>query len=256
MHSDDKYTLKPFLKEKFRGIIWKVVLDEQEPVIAVETRDPENHISEYSAYNFETGTCLFKEQSVEDSWLWSLDKAHEGLIFLHSYISEQSPEHKGIIALNRNGALEWQQYNKTLQAVSVDGLVTYDPRIQPRRLELLKPENGMPIANNIQHYTSYEQDIRLPDIINNSKELPSFFPANVEGPVWVLSIDDKNCYAYHIKKGGNLTQQLIISQGNNILIQDNLEENIQKLNPEAFFISRHNLFCIRGEKREIVSYLV
>lgn len=256
MHSDDKYTLKPFLKEKFKGIIWKVVLDEEGPIVAIETRDAENHISQYSAFNFQTGECLFKEQSVEGSWLWSLDKVHRGLVFLHSYITEQSPEHKGIIALNQNGTIEWQHYNKTLYVVSMEGLVTYDPRLQPRRLELLKPEDGTLMGSNIQEYTSYEQEIVLPDIIHHQAGLPSFLPANIEGPVWGLSINNKNCYAYHLKTGDSLTQQLIISQDDTILIQDNLEQNIQKLNPEAFFISRHTLFCIRDEKREIVSYLV
>ena len=66
----DKYTLKPSLSETFKGIIWKVETDDDGPVVAIETRNIADRQASYSAFNYKTGECLFKEISVEESWSW------------------------------------------------------------------------------------------------------------------------------------------------------------------------------------------
>jgi hypothetical protein len=255
MLSQDKYILKPFLREKFNSIIWKIEIDTENDLIAIETRDSENRTAYFSAFNFAIATCLFKEVTVEQSWTWGLDRVANGFIYLHSYVAEQSPEHKGIIALNKLGQIGWQQFNKTLHAVSKEGLIVYDPKLQPRWLDLLQPETGTILKSNIKNYQPAEREILVPDLIYDLSIHPQL-PQNIFGPIYFLQYNLKNCYAYHIKESENYIQQLLITQEDSILLKENLTPPIQKLNPEAFFITRGNLFCIRDEKREIVSYLV
>lgn len=255
MPFEEIHLLKPLLSEKFKGVIWKIELDAEHPIISVETRDAEQHITQFSSFNFSTGENLFKEISVEDSWHWGLDKVHKELTFLHSYVAEQNPEHKGIIALNKAGNIEWQQFNKSLYSITPNGLIVYDPKLQPRWYDLLNPQNGKTLQSNIKSFLELGHDITFPYPLLK-EQIPSFLPDNIIGEIYFIAYNSKQYYAFHNLEENKLCQQLIISEGDKILLKDYLAKNIQKLNPEAFFISRGSLFCIRDEKREFVSYLV
>ena len=256
MLSDNKYTIKPALTEKFSGIIWKIEIDNLRPLIAVETRNRETRTSSISVLNFETGETAFKELSVIDSWSWNLDRLHNGVTYLHSYLSKEAPVHKGIIALNLEGNINWQAHNKTLHDISDKGLIAYDPRMQPRWLELLEEGSGKLIQSNINDYNPIARDIQVPNFISDKKVISLNLPGNIFGEVAFYHFNNKDVISYHTLNGDTYTQHLLVTEGDKIFLNENLEIGILKLNPEAFFISRSNLFCVRGEKREIVSYLV
>ena len=123
------------LSATFKGIIWRVETDDKHPVVAIESRDIANRNTCFSAFNYQTGECLFNEITVPESWFWSLDRVSNATILLHSFVNEGSPEHKGIVAINSAGDIIWQHYNKTLYDVANNGIITYDPKIQPRILD-------------------------------------------------------------------------------------------------------------------------
>jgi hypothetical protein len=140
--------LKATITKSFKDRIWKVDLDSQNPIIAIETRAVEDHKTYFSAFNYATGETLYKEITVPDSWHWSLDKVHKGTIFLHSYVHDGSPEHKGIIAIATSGEIIWQHYHLTLHAVTNAGLLAYNPKVQPKMLQLLSAQTGEVINTN------------------------------------------------------------------------------------------------------------
>jgi hypothetical protein len=255
MPSVDKYTLKPSLTETFRGIIWKVETDSESPVIAIESRDISNRETHYSAFNYQTGECLFKEKTVQDNWFWSLADVHEERVFLHSYMNEASPEHKGIIALNFAGEIQWQQFNITLDSISEEGLVVYNPKVQPRQLELISAADGTRLSGKAHEAKPLERKIVVPGILATG-DASILTPLTAVGPIFQLSYRDKNILAFHEPKAGLFDQKLQVYLHDCMLLEDILAESIQKLNPEAFFIERDHLFCIRNNKQEIVSYLV
>lgn len=256
MSTMDKYTLKPSLSETFNSIIWKIETDATESIVAIETRNPSDRITHYSAYNYVTGECLFKEITVEDSWHWGLDKVHQGIIFLHSYVHESHPEHKGIIALNHEGNIAWQQFNKTLYDITDKGLLIYNPKIQPKTFELISVTDGSKIAAREEESIPVRRNIIVPDILSDASFLNHLLPKNFIGPVFHKKFNNKDILVYHIKTGSLFTQQLAVYQDENLILEDNLALGIQKLNPEAFFIERNQLFCIRNNKQQFVSYLV
>ncbi len=256
MSSMDKYTLKPSLSETFKSIIWKIETDDSESVVAIETRNSSDRISHYSAYNYASGECLFKEVMVEDSWHWGLDRVHQGTVFLHSYVHESHPEHKGIIALNKRGKIAWQQFNKTLYDVSDEGLVVYNPKIQPKTFELIAPADGSEVAGNTKNFRPVQRNIIVPDILSDPSVVNHLLPDNFVAPVFYKQFNDKIILVYHVKKDLLFSQQLAVYQDGNLILKDILASDIQKLNPEAFFIERNHLFCIRNNKQQFVSYLV
>ncbi len=256
MSSTNKYTVKLTLCEKFKGIIWKVETDSKLNIVAIETRDSENHTTAISAFDFSTGRCLFKELQVEDSWNWGLDRVAWGMVFIHGYTSEKSPEHKGIIALNERGEVAWQQHNKTLYTIGREGLIAYNPSVQPRTLELLSPYNGQMITYGIKEYDSVLRDIVVPEIVNKDAIRESLLSENISGPVLFASFNGRDIYSFHIATEKTFSQKLAIYEYDNIILSDIIAVNIQKFNPEAFFIEHNHLFCIRNNKQEFVSYLV
>jgi len=255
MLSDPEY-IKPSLVKKFDGIIWKIEIDDKFPIIAIESRNAETHTTAFSAYNFQSGECLFENLVVEDSWRWSLDRVSNKIIFIHSYLSDETPEHNGIIAINDQGNIIWQQYNKALRDISDEGLVVSDPKIQGKWLELLNPTNGTSLKSFIPNYRPVTRDITIPSFIFDKNILPVPLSRAVAGEIAYLNYHNKLIFSYHIENNNTYTQKLLIYEGDKILLEDSLAINILKRNPEAFFISCSHLFCIRDEKREIVSYLV
>ncbi len=256
MSSANKYTLKPSLSEKFKGIIWKIETDEKQTVVAIETRDVENHTATFSAFDFRTGECFFREISVEDSWNWGIDRVTGGLVFLHGYLMEKSPEHKGIIALNRKGEAQWQHFNKTLYTVSEEGLIAYNPSIQPRFHELLSPLNGSVQQYPVKDYKPVSRDIIIPDITDDIPLNRHLLPQNISGPVLYSMFNKKKFFSFHVKTGEGYTQKLLVYKGDTLILDEILALNIQKFNPEAFFIQHNHLFCICDNKQKFVSYLV
>ena len=208
----DKYTLKPSLSETFKGIIWKVETDDDGPVVAIETRNITDRQASYSAFNYKTGECLFKEISVEDSWSWGLDRVHKGLVFLHSYVHESNPEHKGIIALNNEGNIAWQHFNKTLYDISDAGLVVYNPKIQPKTFELIAPENGEFLKTLSQPYSPVSKDILVPDVIEDTTPFQKLVSETIIGPVFYKQVGENDILVYHVKNGELFNQQLAVYQ--------------------------------------------
>lgn len=256
MSASYKYNLKPSLSETFEGIIWKVETDDTNSIIAIETRDIPGRRTHFSAFNYTTGECLFKEATVEDGWFWSIDRVYSGLVFLHSYVNESNPEHKGMIALNKGGEVQWQQFHKTLYDVSDKGLIVYNPKIQPKLFELIAADTGTTITTKVQEYLPLTRDILIPDVMNDVSFIQRLLPQNLVGPVLYTEFNNKLFLAFHLQTGTSYLQQLAVYHHESLLLQDNLSTDIQKMNPEAFFIQHGHLFYIRNNKREFVSYLV
>lgn len=252
-----KYTLKPALQAKFNGIIWKVVTDPMCSVIAIETRDPKNRTANFSAFNFETGITFFKEVTVQDSWNWGLDRACHGFVYLHSYVNEKTPEHKAIIAIDESGIIAWQIYNRTLEDISGDGLIVYNPAMQEKRLELLNPASGVVENTNIRNLQPLNRTIYFPETTSSPSLMAKVAEkGTVVGPVSFLEHNGKECLSFHTAQNSILSQHLLIMSKDAVIHEEILEHNIQKLNPEPFYIEQDHLFCIRNNKAEIVAYLV
>lgn len=240
----------------FRGIIWRVETDDRNSIVAIESRDVSNRTTYFSAFNYASGETLFREITVQEGWFWSLDRAHAGMVYLHSYVNESNPEHKGIIAINSSGEISWQHFHKTLHEISDSGLIVYNPKIQPKIFELISAETGAVLSTKISENTPLPRHIEVPETLEDSRQFSHLLPGNIYGPIFYMEINSKIILAFHTKKEDFYTQQLAVYQDGIPLIQDILAADIQKLNPEAFFIQHNHLFYIRGNKQEFVSYLV
>ena len=86
--------------------------------------------------------------------------------------------------------------------------------------------------------------------------IPKFIKhGDLQGEVYFFNYNEKNLIFFHETFENIIQQRLIVYQGDTILLDNILIRDIQKLQPESFFILNKQLFYIQN-KNEIVSYFV
>lgn len=249
--------IKKTLSENFSGVIWKIEIDENLQQIAIETRNVSLRTVAYSVYNYKTGECLIKEKSFEEGWMWGLDRIYNNAFFLYGYITPSSPEHKGIIAVDCiTGEIKWQVFHLTLHDISTEGVVVYNPLLQPKRLHLLSFEQGEAKGNIADNYPAPSRNISFPEPLTDTERFPEFMPEAFTGILFHAAVADKECWAFHTRNENGLSQHLFITHHSKIILEEILSSEIQKLNPEAFFVVGNFIFAVRGSNNELVSYLL
>lgn len=247
--------IRPVLSEKFEGIIWKIKVNEKWGLIAIESRTLESKKTSFSVINYKTGEILMKEKIFQEPWNLNLAYIAEKNLIITAYNQPGSPEGKGIISVNiQDAEVLWEHYNLSLNKSLDEGLQVYDTRINPRRLSWISHIKGEIIAEsdniNLNDETVIHPDLRTQFVI------PDFvLRGEIVGDLSVLSVRDRTIISFHEKVQNNIQQRLLVYQDDTILLDEILISDIQKLQPESFFMEKNHLFYIRN-KNEIVSYLV
>ena len=247
--------LKQVFSEKFDGLIWKILIHEEKGYMAIESRQLELFKVFFTVLDIQTGTLNFKEKSIIESLNLNLAYAAQDNLILTANEHIESPESKGLISINIiNGLVLWERYNFTLNQALASGLQVYDPKIYPRKYLWI---NHLYAENIHEHVNSSHRKSNLlfPGLIE-ANEVPNFIEhGQILGDISFLMINSLSILSFHQKVENNLHQKLIVYQDDRILLDDIIINNIQKLQPESFFISNNRLLYIRN-KNEIVSYFV
>lgn len=253
--TSNKYKFIPSFFEKFEGLIWKIELNEKYSLLAIESRNTELRKTAFSVINYKTGKVYFKEKILEEPWNLNLAYIAEKNLIITAYGQAESPESKGIISVHiQDAEVLWEHYNLTLNWVTDEGLKVYDPRINPRRYSWISHIKGEPIEDpdNINPETN---TLLFPQLMD-SLLIPDFILSEkLVGETSALVFRDLTIVSFHEKIQNNIQQRLLVYQDDSILLDEILIRDIQKLQPESFFMQKNHLFYIRN-KNEIVSYLV
>lgn len=245
-----KDTPKLLLSETTNGLIWKVVLDDQQQIMVWEVRNSNKGVCFY-AYNFTKKAFLMKEKTFEEKWQIGLLSVYNGILYLHGFENEHAPTHKGIIAYDLSQQkVIWENYNSTTELVFIEGVVTYNSRLFPKKFELLNLESGeliKPLKNSdLALLSPIVNDIKFP--LNN----PNLTGWDTEQE---LEINDLQFKAYYTVKDNVVDNMLGVYQDDKLILTDFLNQNIPKLIEDTFFVWLDKLVYIRN-KSEIVTYLV
>ncbi|GEM_PF-2015478 len=246
----DKDTFKLLLSEKVKGIIWKIVLDDKEQILLVESRTEQKEVYFY-AFDLKSNRFLMKEKTFEEKWLIGISGIHKGIAYFYAFENEFSPGRKGIIALNLyTQQIAWENYNYVLERISKDGILAYNAKIQPKRFELLDAETGL-LLKNIRQEEIYEYPM-----VNNAIKIPeSHFEDEITNNFQKLTINDLTIKASYLRTNDSVNHILEIFKEGNLIFTDYLFKDIQKVAPDTFFVWFNKLVYIR-DKSEIVVYLL
>ncbi|RYY28593.1 MAG: DUF4905 domain-containing protein [Sphingobacteriaceae bacterium] len=232
----------------FNGVIWKMEVDTSQELLFVETRNAENHTAAFSSLSLKTGKNHFTELLSEEKWLIGIAGGRNGMLFLHCYSSEQSPEHKAVIALDAfTGKQVWADYNLSAETFTTSGLLVTDQRFQTKKTVLLDYKTGKILQKPNELYEDFQQItqplmLRLPP-----KNLTDLIADEIVGEISLVNYNPYLIISLHTQKNGALQQQLFILKNDEIVYQDLLNEQIQKLQPEAFMVVKNRLVYLKNK---------
>ena len=240
--------LSTIIDHTFSGLIWRLETDAAAELIYIETRNSENHSTGFSSFSLKNGQINFQELIPEEKWLVGMDGGRQGVLFLYGYKSDQSPEHKGIIALDGlTGKQLWADYNSVLETFTTAGLLAADQRFQTKRTMLLDYQTGniKTKPNNLQDDL---QEIKYPFVLPLlPKNLSGLISGTITGEISYLNYNSYLILSLHTENNGLLQQHLFIIENDMLIFHDLLNEHIQKLQPEAFVLLNNYLIYIKNK---------
>ncbi|RYE16728.1 MAG: DUF4905 domain-containing protein, partial [Sphingobacteriaceae bacterium] len=188
------------------------------------------------------------ELIMEEKWMIGLEGGRQSILFLHGYKSEQSPEHKALIALDGlTGKQLWADYNFSLEAFTTVGLLAADQRFQTKKTVMLDYQTGTLISNTNQQQDDF-QEIRYPMMLRLLPEnLAALISGTITGEISCLNYNSFLIISLHTQKNGLLVQEIFIVENEAVIYRDILNEGIQKLQPEAFVLVENCLVYTKNK---------
>ncbi|MEO6523755.1 MAG: DUF4905 domain-containing protein [Mucilaginibacter sp.] len=241
--------LKPSIQQQFAGQIWRMLIDPQKELLFTETRDVESRQVSFSGFDLNSGKVTFIDFIPDESWLTGMEGCFEGVLFLHGYESAQSPVHKGITAIDgATGNILWKNFTYAIQHISASGPIAYNTQIQPPKLFVLNAQTGAALRGfDVSVDIDQDQNMKVPHLIDT---LDDNFKAHIEGEVvgniHYIEHNSFRIVSLHALVKTNLSQILLIMQGEELVYEDLLLDEIQKLQPEAFIMQQNRLIYIKN----------
>jgi len=242
--------LQPFIDEQFDGQIWKFVIDDRTGLLFAEIRSTDKREVSFASINLNTGKLNFKHLTPPEKWLTGLEACFNGVLFLNGYQSAQSPIHKGRTAVDgNNAAVLWSNYNYAIHKLSINGPIVYNIQVQPPAFYLLDAQSGATLRpyNASVDTELILSGITLPDILNAPPAIFNIlFDGELTGNYHYMAYNDFRIVSLHASKHGFLKQYLFITLNGDVVYEDILADNIQKLQPEAFIMYNNQLIYIKS----------
>jgi hypothetical protein len=241
---------QPFISKSFNGIIWRIEIDEITDSLFVEIRNNEDRNASFAAINLKTADVYFEALTTPEKWLTGIETAFNNVLLLHYYQSETGPVHKGLLAIDAStGETLWSNYNFAFDHLSVNGPVIYDTRVQPRKSFLADIRTG--VTGSVFDASVNKElinNIILPQLTGFDELLLKPIPLQPVGNmVHYLEYNNFRIVSLHALKDNRLTQSLFIFDGVDVIYDDLLNHDIQKIQPEAFMMYNNYLLYIKNK---------
>ncbi|MGY4539568.1 hypothetical protein ACVW0P_004003 [Mucilaginibacter sp. UYNi724] len=242
--------LQPFISQPFTGTIWRLQTDGLTDTMAIEIRNEADKQTTFASLSLATGEVHFTNFTLPERWLTGIEAIYNGVILLHYYKHESGPEHKAIIAIDATTSKElWSNYSLAFDHLSNNGPVVYNTSFQPKKLMLIDVLTGQTIRPyDTAEDKPLENNIVIPVLMPAADMAPGSLPHEPHGNmVHYLNHNRYRIVSLHTLKNGALQQHLHVMQGNDMVYHDLLNQNIQKLQPEAFVLHKNALVYIKNK---------
>ncbi|NCD71885.1 DUF4905 domain-containing protein [Mucilaginibacter agri] len=241
--------MKTFITEPFDAPVWRMEIDEITDTLFAELRDNADKRVSFAAINLSNGNANFKALTLPERWLCGIETAYNGALVLHGYQSESMPVHRGLTGVDGvTGDILWSDYNINFEALTIQGIVVYDARIQPKNLFVIDEQTGLRRESYISSATAVESNIKLPEMIQAETLPPQLLVLEPHlNVVHYLEYNNFRIVSLHALDGSHLTQNMyVFDRDGNLLFDDILNNDIQKLQPEAFISYKNKLIWLKN----------
>lgn len=240
----------PFINQTFEGAIWRLHIDELTGIMVAEIRDEQQKQASFASFSLLTGIVYFTGFKTPERWLTGAEGIYNGVVLLHYYKHETSPEHKALIAIDAVTCAEiWSNYSLAFDHFSINGPIVYQTGIQPKKLLLADIATGQlkrPYEAAIDKELA--NSIILPAMSTPDGHLMAGLPVEPYGNMMhYLTYNNYRIVSLHTFKTGILQQHLFILDASGVIYHDLLNTDIQKLQPEAFVLHKNALVYIKNK---------
>jgi hypothetical protein len=242
--------LQPYISQTFNSTVWRLQIDAQADLMAVELRSEKDKQTSFASLNLANGQVYFNNLVMPERWLTGIEVVYNGVLLLHYYKHEGGPEHKTIIAIDATtGAERWSNYSLAFDHITINGPVAYNTAIQPKKLLLIDELTGQSIRPYDELLDKpLEQKIVVPDMVPAEQIARGTLPDEPYGNVvHYLNHNSYIIVSLHTLKNGLLQQHLYILKDAEVVYYDLLNQHIQKLQPEAFVLHKNALIYIKNK---------
>lgn len=264
--------LKKAFQKQFEGIIWKIRPDETAGRLVLEIRDPQQKQAFFSCIRTADGKPGFERLQLREPWFCGLEAVAHGHAFLHGYLSETLPEHRGIFACRlENGEIAWEDYNLVFSHPVAEGIIAWNYKSEPRRYQLINPANGSHLRSfsspeDLEQNTSALsfQSIHLPRKITLEKNRLEQLPSGTLPAADLLEYKTYRLLAFYVERREDTTASkeekmdhylLVTSEQKEVIHKDLLDEGILQRAMDTFFVIG-NQICYIKRKSEILAYFL
>ena len=242
----------PLISQSFNGAIWRMEIDGLSDTLFIEIRKNEEKQVHFASIDLKTGKTWFTDFTTPERWLTGIETAYDGVLLLHNYQSETGPAHKGLVAIDaQTSEILWSNYTHAFDHLTVNGPIVYDTRIHPRQLFLADIKTGA--TTRIYEpsvYKEFKNNIVLPELSDPellSSEIKAMHPFG--NRVHYLEYNNLRIVSLHALKAGQLNQSIYIFEGVDLIYEDLLNTEIQKIQPEAFILHKNRLIYIKNKSQ-------
>lgn len=240
----------------YDGTIWKMDIHEAAGLLAIEWRD-QNGLPYFSVIHYPSGRLLSDYIQYGDRW-WTLAAISDDLLLVQHYPQANQGQTQALVAIDiHSKQVLWEQFNVQLVELVDDGIAVKQRFATGNNtVALLAPSSGDVIKHKVTlaELHPLTRNLRAP-APSQKTPFPSLTKTLV-GPYFFLEIDDKELWAYHEQHNGTLRLMLAVIQNGQILANRCIIDQLEHLLPEVFFMIGQQMFFVRNNKREIVSYFV
>jgi hypothetical protein len=229
---------KLLVAEHFEGQIWRMEVDHISHTLFAEIRNTEDRKVSFASISLMSGKTNFKNYTVDETWLTGIETAYKEVLLLHYYQAASSPTHKGLAAINAvTGQLLWHNFNYSFDQLTVNGPVVFDSRMQPPQYKLADIITGVLLRsyNPVIDITP-DNHIVVPQSMPQPAKLPALPVEPYHNNVHYIEYNNYRIVSLHALWAGQMRQYLYIFNNDELIFEDILNTNIQKLQPEAFVL--------------------
>lgn len=248
--------MKRAFAQYFEGTIWKMDIHEAAQLLAIEWRTKEGD-PYFSVIHYPSGSLKLEKMSYGDRW-WTLATVTSKHLLLQHYPNPSSAQTQALVAINlEEHNIAWERFNIQFQELVKEGLAVNVSTFTNNNISVLDESTGEALltTNSLNTLSPLQRTIKSP-LPTHLTPIVNINDHPIVGPYFLLDEGETSYWAYHEQTQKGLKLMLTILKNNQIHFNLCLEDNLEYLLPEVFFMIGQQLFFIRNNKQEIVSYFV
>lgn len=247
-------TIEKVFNILFTYPIWRVEVDTENRLIAVETRNPADTLPHFHVITHDGDYVLRDFQAIAKEWV--LAGIQCGKMILKK-ISSTSPIDAGVQVVDCYDSSEQQTWFNYILVELIEGGLLVRPKMIEQGVQLFLDLKTLSLADKKEQLVKpFDNQVVYPIIYHG--QLPHFLTDYTpDGDVWINALNDYFIWAFYEKNKDNRYQIRIAKS-----TRETLVDAVIAVGPLAakffniHFLVNKQIFLLTDNKREFVSYLV